>query len=181
VFYFTLPGSTEPTAGNDIQPTPAEDVAPKAAKKLKILIAEDDETSGILLSLAVKKFGNEIRVVGSGTEAVDACRLDPDIDLVMMDIKMPGIDGYEATRQIRQFNKNVFIIAQTAFGQPGDSEKAIMAGCDDYITKPINIYSLKMRIQKHFISEKEGKTPFDSPSPGTGQAAHDDEKREMKR
>lgn len=151
VFHFTLPGLTEPEEGKGIPTSSGEGVDPKASRKLKILIAEDDETSGILLSLAVKKFGKEIRVVSSGTQAVEACRDDLDIDLVMMDIKMPGMDGYEATRQIRQFNKNVFIIAQTAFGQQGDSAKALMAGCDDYITKPINIASLKMRIQRHFM------------------------------
>ena len=54
-----------------------------------------------------------------------------------MDIQMPDLNGYDATRQIRQFNKNVIIIAQTAFGLLRDREKAIESGCDDYIAKPI--------------------------------------------
>jgi CheY-like chemotaxis protein len=67
-----------------------------------------------------------------------------------MDIQMPEMNGYEATRQIRTFNKEVIIIAQTAFGMEGDREKAINAGCNDYISKPLNILRLKGVIQNHF-------------------------------
>jgi CheY-like chemotaxis protein len=70
----------------------------------------------------------------------------------MMDIKMPEMDGYEATRQIRQFDKEVIIIAQTAFALMGDSEKAIEAGCNDYISKPINRDELMTIIEKYFKS-----------------------------
>jgi CheY-like chemotaxis protein len=67
-----------------------------------------------------------------------------------MDIMMPEMDGYEATRQIRQFNKDVIIIAQTAFSLSEEKEKAILSGCNDYIPKPININLLRSIIQKHF-------------------------------
>jgi hypothetical protein len=67
-----------------------------------------------------------------------------------MDIQMPDMGGYEATRQIRQFNKNVVIIAQTAYGLSGDREKAIEAGCNDYISKPIKRAELLALIQKYF-------------------------------
>lgn len=76
-------------------------------------------------------------MVSSGADAVEACKNNPDIDMVFMDIQMPNMNGYEATRQIRQFNKNVVIIAQTAFALAGDKEKAIEIGCNDYISKPI--------------------------------------------
>jgi CheY-like chemotaxis protein len=66
-----------------------------------------------------------------------------------MDVKMPEMDGYEATRQIRQFNSQVVIIAQTAYSLIGDYEKAMAAGCNDYIPKPLNIAKLKNLIQKH--------------------------------
>jgi CheY-like chemotaxis protein len=59
------------------------------------------------------------------------------------------MDGYQATRQIRHFNKKVVIVAQTAFGMTGDREKAIEAGCNDYISKPINLALLMKMIQKH--------------------------------
>jgi CheY-like chemotaxis protein len=70
--------------------------------------------------------------------------------LVLMDIKMPFMDGTEATRQIRQFNKDVIIIAQTAYGFSDDREKAIEAGGNDYISKPINMTLLIGLILKHF-------------------------------
>jgi len=69
-----------------------------------------------------------------------------------MDIRMPDTNGYEATRQIRQFNTDVVIIAQTAFAMVGDMEKAIAAGCNHYITKPINRKVLIETIQKYIIN-----------------------------
>ncbi|SEH05533.1 Polar-differentiation response regulator DivK [Candidatus Venteria ishoeyi] len=119
-------------------------------KKLKILIAEDDETSEMLISIAVQEFGEEIIRVETGIEAVEVCRKIPGIDLVLMDIQLPKMNGYEATRQIREFNTDVVIIAQTAFGLSGDKEKAIAAGCDDYISKPIKTEELDKLIVKYF-------------------------------
>ncbi len=86
--------------------------------------------------------------VWTGYKAIDVCRTNPDIDLMLMDIKMPEMDGYEATRQIRQFNKDVIIIAQTAYGLTNDREKAIEKGCNDYISKPLNLTLLNKMIQK---------------------------------
>ena len=87
-------------------------------------------------------------------EAVEMCRNNPDLDLILMDIQMPGLNGYEATRQIRQFNKKVVIIAQTAFGLSGDREKSIAAGCNDYIAKPISKAGLIALIQKYLYKTK---------------------------
>jgi CheY-like chemotaxis protein len=67
-----------------------------------------------------------------------------------MDIQMPELNGYEATRRIREFNKEVVIIAQTAYAISGDREKAIDAGCNDYISKPINKTKLQTLLQKYF-------------------------------
>ena len=103
-----------------------------------------------LLKTIFKKSANEILQARTGAEAVESCRNNPDIDLVLMDIRMPEMDGYEATRQIRQFNKDVVIIAQTAYGLAGDRERAIEAGCNDYISKPIYINELRELIRKHF-------------------------------
>lgn len=117
---------------------------------LKILIAEDDETSEFLMELMVENFAREIIKVRTGPETIEACRNNPDIDLIMMDIQMPVIGGYEATKQIRQFNEKVIIIAQTAYGLSGDRERAIDAGCNDYIPKPIDGDLLNELIQKYF-------------------------------
>jgi len=97
---------------------------------------------------SVRKLGKEIISVRTGTEAVEACLDNPDIDLVLMDILIPEMDGHEATRQIRKFNKDVIIIAQTAYALEGDKEKAIAAGCDDYMSKPINQELLLSKIKK---------------------------------
>ena len=72
------------------------------------------------------------------------------IDLILMDIRMPEMGGYEATRKIRAFNKEVVIIAQTAYGLTGEKAKAIDTGCNDYIAKPIKKDELTALIQKYF-------------------------------
>jgi len=119
-------------------------------RKLKILITEDDDVSEMLISINVSEFGKEILKARTGIEAILLCRQNPDIDLVLMDIQMPEMGGYEATRHIREFNKEVVIIAQTAYGLSGDREKAIAAGCNDYISKPINKDELQSLILKYF-------------------------------
>jgi len=103
-----------------------------------------------LINLAVKTVAKEILKVKTGLEAIEICRDNPDIDLILMDIQMPQMNGYEATKQIREFNKNVIILAQTAFGLTGDKEKSIEAGCNDYIAKPINNQELLSLIHKYF-------------------------------
>jgi len=119
-------------------------------RNLKILIAEDNENSEILIRIVISPFCNQVLEAATGTEAVEVCRNNPDIDLVLMDINMPVMDGLEATRQIRQFNTNVVIIAQTAFSLGGNREKALDAGCDEYISKPIEVTQLIGLIKKHF-------------------------------
>ncbi len=153
IFYFTLPFNAEQQEKCIIENAVSSVTGNhdnSAISGLKILIAEDDETSEMLLDIEVKTFAKEILKVRTGVEAVEACRNNPDIDLILMDIKMPEMSGYEAARQIRQFNKDVVIIAQTAYGLSGDREKAIEAGCNDYIKKPINKDELHSLIRKYF-------------------------------
>ena len=148
-FYFTIPYNIKPEykhVTNIIVPSDGE---LNQIKNLKILIAEDDQTSEMFITRAIKMFSREVLKVRTGVEAIETCRNNPDIDLVLMDIQMPVMDGYSATRQIRQFNKDVVIIAQTAYGLTGDREKAIEAGCNDYIAKPIKIDELKTLIKEN--------------------------------
>lgn len=128
----------------------SEAVTDKPVEYLKILIAEDDEISAKLIGKAVKLYSKEVLNVCNGFEAVEVCRNNPDIDVVLMDVKMPVMDGYEAARQIRKFNASVIIIAQTAYALAGDREKTIAAGCNDYITKPINNALLTALMKKYF-------------------------------
>jgi len=150
-FSFTIPCEAARLEKPVIKTIPATGQIINQFKTLKVLIVEDDETSELLLSAAIKTMSKEVLKVASGIEAVEICRKNPDIDLILMDIKIPGIDGYEATRQIRTFNTDVIIIAQTAYGLTSNSEEAKKAGCTEYIAKPLNVAFLKELIQKHFI------------------------------
>jgi len=123
-------------------------------RKLKILIVEDVEFSSLLLSKMVENFTGEFLKVTTGKKAVETCRKNSDIDLILMDISMPEMDGYEAARQIRQFNQNVIIIAQTAHALYGDKEKALAAGCNDYASKPLNLTALSKMIDRYFRQKK---------------------------
>ena len=147
-FYFTIPYSVKPDEKEQIDIFMDEVL--QQFKKLIILIAEDDEESQLFLEIAVKRISKKIIKAKTGLEAVEACRINKDIDLVLMDIKMPQMDGYEATRQIRQINKDVVIIAQTAYGLSDDNELALMAGCNDFISKPIKRERLLDLVQKYF-------------------------------
>jgi PAS domain S-box-containing protein len=153
IFYFTIPYDAEQT-GNNVGDTVSvngkENQDNTEGPGLNVLIAEDAEESATLLSIVVKPYSKKVLKVRTGAETVDACRNHPDIDLVLMDIKMPDMDGYEATMQIRKFNTHVIIIAQTAYALVGDRDKAIGAGCNDYISKPFNKYQFRELIQKYF-------------------------------
>jgi len=120
----------------------------QSQRLLKILIAEDDEISDKLLSIIIKDLSYQIIHARTGPEAIDVCRNTNDLDLVLMDIKMPDMDGYETTRRIRQFDKKIVIIAQTAYGLIGDRELAIKAGCNDHISKPVRKEVLEELINK---------------------------------
>mgnify|MGYP000871458668 FL=1 len=148
-FYFTLPKYIPKT--NDI--FNAEKTAnTKDDNKpgLKILIAEDDLASRLYLLQVLKKYSSEIFQATSGAQAIEICQSHPDLDLVLMDILMPGIDGYEAIRSIRKFNKTVVIIVQSTLIQIDGTQKALEAGCNDVVAKPIQFEKLKNLLAKYF-------------------------------
>ncbi|MEA4935645.1 MAG: response regulator [Paludibacter sp.] len=150
-FYFTLPYRT--SSGEVVEKQNKKIFSDKKKGKianLKILIAEDDETAEWLLSTTLKSLSSSILAAKNGAEAVELCRNHPDIDLIMMDIRLPGMDGYEATRIIRTFNKKVIIFAQTAYGLSCDRNNSIGAGCNEHISKPINKNDLQKLIYKYF-------------------------------
>ena len=150
IFYFTIPYNAVSEEKSAIRKDVSEEDKEVQVKKLKILIAEDDKISNFLLTKALQKISYEILYAKTGVEAVVVCHNNPDLDLVLMDIQMPDMDGYEAIRQIRLFNLDVIIIAQTAYGFSSDKEKAINAGCNDYISKPIRKILLYELIRKYF-------------------------------
>ena len=113
-----------------------------------ILITEDDESNATLLGIIFDKAYIKFLIAKNGMEAVDLCLSHPEISLVLMDIKMPVMDGLIATRKIKEFSKNLPIIGVTAYAMTGDKEKALEAGCDEYLTKPLKSDLLLATIKK---------------------------------
>jgi len=154
-FYFSLPLSLNPKKTESHKPIIKHQEAPKKSliknRKLNIIIAEDEEVSSRLLSIIVKDISSKITRVKTGYDAVEGCRNNADVDLILMDINMPIMNGYDATQEIRTFNKSVKIIAQTAYDSTADREKAIEVGCDNFIAKPISKVALLEMIENLFI------------------------------
>ena len=110
---------------------------------LNIVIAEDDEISFNFLGHILSDVSGSLKRVKNGVDVVKIVRENPDTDVVLMDIKLPKINGFEATKRIRAFNKEVYIIAQTAYAQENYKQEAIDAGCNNFIVKPIDKNHLK--------------------------------------
>ena len=135
-FSFTLPD----ILSRSTQMPPSSSVIQESAKTapgITILIAEDDEMCRLLLQKSLTCENITILYAVNGKEAVELVKCHQEITLVLMDIKMPVMNGYEATRLIKQLRPDLPVIAQSAFTSKKDREKAIEAGCDSFITKPI--------------------------------------------
>ena len=149
-FYFTIPffiPRKEQTVVEGYNGKPKET---NQTNNLKILITEDDETTEKLIALQVEKYSKEVLIARNGADAVQICRNNPDIDLILMDIKMPIMNGYEAAKEIRKFNKKVIIVAQTAYAFMGDKGKSNETGFNDYISKPFKKVTFTDLMEKHF-------------------------------
>lgn len=118
-------------------------------KGRKILIVEDDYSSRLYLNTILEKSGVIILNAADGQEAVEITSNNPDIDIILMDIQLPVMDGYASTQRIREFRKDIVIIAQTAYGLLGDKEKIIESGFDDYLIKPILYNTLIDKLRNH--------------------------------
>lgn len=115
-----------------------------------LLVVEDDKASYLLIKEFLKPLNIDIHHVVDGKDAVNFVKLNPDVRLILMDIKLPFMDGYEATRSIKKINPKIPIIAQTAYAMVGDREKALNAGCDDHITKPLDFNKLQELVKPYF-------------------------------
>ncbi|KUO66898.1 MAG: hybrid sensor histidine kinase/response regulator [Lutibacter sp. BRH_c52] len=154
-FYFTIPFISEQRVLTVVEKSAVILDEKNQTKNLKILITEDDETTEKLISIQIKKYSKEVLIARNGKEAVKICRNNPDIDLILMDIKMPEMNGYEATKLIRGFNKKVIIVAQSAYAFMGDKEKSIETGFNDYISKPFKNVTFTELMEKHFKNTKK--------------------------
>jgi len=117
----------------------------------KILIVEDDFSSRLYLNKLLEKSGAMLYNAFNGKETLDVVLNNPNIDLILMDIQMPILDGYTCTKILRESGNKMVIIAQTAYGVSGDKEKMISEGFDDYLLKPISQKQLIDKISSHLI------------------------------
>jgi CheY-like chemotaxis protein len=146
-FYFTIP--YKKAQNNRLANKQTNDQLKIEIRVLKtLLIAEDEDSNFMLLEEMFSGLNiNIIRAI-NGLEAIEICKTNKDIDLVLMDIKMPLMDGYEATKQIREFMPDLPIIAQTAYTTDADKNKALTCGCNDFIRKPFKRDSLISKINE---------------------------------
>ncbi len=115
----------------------------------KILIVEDDDVSNEFFEEVLKPTKVKLLFAKEGQTAIQVCRDNPDIDIILMDIQLPVMDGQEAADEIRKINRDIIIIAQTAYAMSDDREKYISAGFDDYISKPITPSGLLELLDKY--------------------------------
>jgi CheY-like chemotaxis protein len=117
-----------------------------------VLIAEDVDDNYLFLKTFLRKTKINVLWAKDGKETIEICQENDKIDIILMDIRMPFIDGYEATRKIKEFRPNLPIIAQTAYALNSDYQKVFDAGCDEYITKPI-LGKILFQKMKKFLGE----------------------------
>jgi PAS domain S-box-containing protein len=148
-FYFMLPLTR--TRAEILQPPPAEP-QPEPHKltwpEKTVLITEDEDSNFTLLEVMLQKTRVKIHRAYNGKQAVDYVLGGNNVDLVLMDIRMPVMNGYQATEHIKAFNPALPVIIQTAFAMSGDRETGLAAGCDEYLPKPIRASELYRLMQK---------------------------------
>lgn len=149
VFFVTIPYKQV-----NLAPKIEKEKTDENKKKYTILVAEDEEVNFMVLEILLEdkiKLPCTIIHAKNGLEAVEFCKENPAIELVLMDIKMPKMDGHEATKSIKKIRPNLPIIAQTAYSSPEEREKAFLAGCDDFLSKPIGKEALSAMINNYLL------------------------------
>ncbi len=120
----------------------------------RVLVAEDSPTNQMLMRTVLERLGLDVTIVADGNGAVQKCK-SQSFDIIFMDMYMPNMNGYEATKVLRANDVRTPVIALTAHAMKGDEEKCIKAGCDDYLAKPINKNKLAETIRKYLPSSKQ--------------------------
>ncbi len=147
-FYFTIPYDTMKKIKSNVK-------QPEKKKKVfTILVAEDEEINYLYIDEVLSELDVKLIASKNGEETIKICKENSFIDLVLMDLKMPIIDGYEATKEIKKFRPELPIIAQTAYAMTSDKEKAEEAGCNGYLSKPIPAQDL-IKVIKEYMDKKK--------------------------
>jgi len=143
-----------------VVPEPLKQPAPVPSSgdwtKKNVLVVEDEDSNFFLMERILRKTGARLIWAKNGLEAVEMVNKQ-DVDVILMDIRMPVMDGYEATEIIKQSKPSIPIIAQTAYALKGEREKSLSAGCDGYISKPIDSRELILLLQKFLGQGENGK------------------------
>jgi len=146
-FFFTIP--VEEFKGQTKKEKEDVDECIKDWKDNTILIAEDEDSNYRVLQMALRRTNINILRAENGQQAVDICKANKKINLVLMDLKMPDINGIEATIEIKKVRPDLPIIAQTAYAMTEDKKTSIAAGCNDYLAKPIKSKVLISTLNKY--------------------------------
>lgn len=123
----------------------------KFKKHRTILLVEDHKYNRLVLKKMLERMGIVVISAENGKEAIDICRQNSGLDLILMDLKMPVMDGYHALEEIKRLRPGIRIIAETAYALAGDEEKILSAGFDDYLSKPITKESLEAVINRNLL------------------------------
>lgn len=148
VFYFSIPLTVSENLDKSQAMINREEVARFDFSNLTIIVAEDKEMNMLLFEQILKSKGITVLHANNGQAAIELLKEHPETDMVIMDIKMPVMDGLKATKIIKSEHTDLPILAVTAFAMSEDKEKALQAGCDDYLPKPVTKYSLLEKINK---------------------------------
>ncbi len=154
VFTLTMPYKPVYTA-NTKKEKAEKTTGIKEPKTFKILIAEDESNNFLLIETMLKSNPHNFIILHAlnGREAVELCKTNKDISLIFMDLKMLVMDGFEATKEIKKHTPDCPVIAVTAYTTPAKKAKALSAGCDDFISKPVDSYTINKILDKYLIFE----------------------------
>lgn len=145
-FYFTIPFRAHVKAAEPARVIPN---VSGPTPSVNILVAEDEDVNFLYVELLLTNLGFRVIRAEDGQQAIDLVKATPELELILMDIKMPGVNGVEATKVIKSLKPRIPIIATTAYAMGGDKERFLGAGCDDYISKPIRSADLIALVRKY--------------------------------
>ena len=151
-FYFSIPQAFIATSGQTISGKPEnKNVAKGSLHGKTVLVAEDDDTNYLFMEAVMAKEGCRLLRARNGREAVELSRENQQVDMIIMDLKMPVMNGIEATLKIKELNPSVPIIAHSAHVLNNEREQSLAAGCSDYLPKPAKKKELLMTLEKQLL------------------------------